>query len=228
MENRQVIPERNILRVDIMVAPLDFIAQMIQDNHWGYLYSCSYPVYPRLVRDFYRHLEVVQDLESGIILQTTIRGHIIRIDPRLIGSILDVPVLAISTNPFSEVLEPPRVEHIMDYFDAHPKGEKRAHLHIKIGAFSPLHRLLATIVLHNIWPTTCRSELVLKMARLKYALAMRMPFCLCKHILNTMIDMRDDHSTGLPFACLVTKICLHSVSDISAEPRIQVQDPLGS
>jgi hypothetical protein len=37
MENRQVIPERNIVRADIMVAPLDFIAEMIQANHWGYL-----------------------------------------------------------------------------------------------------------------------------------------------------------------------------------------------
>jgi hypothetical protein len=68
MENRQVILERNILRADIMVAPLDFIAQMIQDNHWGYLYSCACPVYPQLVRDFYGHLEVIQDDDSGIIL----------------------------------------------------------------------------------------------------------------------------------------------------------------
>jgi len=37
MENRQVIPEMNIVRADIMVAPLDFIAEMIQANHWGYL-----------------------------------------------------------------------------------------------------------------------------------------------------------------------------------------------
>jgi len=51
---------------------------------------------------------------------------------------------------------------------------------------------------------------------------------LCKNILNTMLDMRDDHSTGLPFSCLVTKICLQFVTDISAKPRIRVQDPLGS
>jgi hypothetical protein len=34
-----------------------------------------------------------------------------------------------------------------------------------------------------------------------YALVMRMPFCLCRHILNTMLAMRDDHATGLPLAC---------------------------
>jgi hypothetical protein len=60
-----------------MVVPLEFIVEMIQDNHYGYLFSCACPVYPRLVRDFYGYMQVVQDDDSGIILHTTIRGHTI-------------------------------------------------------------------------------------------------------------------------------------------------------
>jgi hypothetical protein len=63
------------------VSPLDFIAKMIQANHWGFLYNCACLVYPRLVHDFYGHLEVVQYDDNGIILQTTIQGHTIQIDP---------------------------------------------------------------------------------------------------------------------------------------------------
>jgi hypothetical protein len=81
-----------------------------------------------------------------------------QIDHQLISSVIDVLVLAISANPFSDVLEPPSFEHLME----HPQGKERAHSHIKIGAFSPLHCLLAKIVLHNLWPTARRSELVLK------------------------------------------------------------------
>jgi hypothetical protein len=56
-----------------------------------------------------------------------------------------------------------------------------------------------------------------------------MPFCLCKHIMHTMLEMRDEHLTGLPFACLVTKICLYFVTDIpDTEPKVRVQDLLGS
>jgi len=124
MESREVIPERNIVRVDAMVAPLDFIAQMIQDNHWGYLYSCACPVNPQLVRHFNGYMEVIQDDESGIILQTTVRGYTIRIDPRLISFIIDVPVLAISASPFSDKLEPPSLENLIDFFDAHPQGDE--------------------------------------------------------------------------------------------------------
>jgi hypothetical protein len=101
--------------------------------------------------------------------------------------------------------------------------------HIKIGAFSPPHRLLVKIVLHNLWPTACRSDLVLKRARFLYSLVMRIPLFLCKNIMHTTLEMRDEHSTGLPFACLVTKICLRSVTDITdIEPKVRVQDPLGS
>jgi hypothetical protein len=165
------------------------------------------------VRDFYGYMEVIQDDDSGIILQNTVQEHIIRIDAQLISSILDVPMLNIPGDPFFDILEPPSLEHLMDFFDAHPQGDERAHSHIKIGAFSPPHRLLAKIVLHNLWPTARRSELVLKMDRFLYALVIRMSFCLCKHIMHTMLEMRDDHSTGLPFACLVTKICLRSMTD---------------
>jgi hypothetical protein len=67
-------------------------------------------VYPRLVRDFYVLLEVVQDDDRGIILYTTVQGHIIQIDPQIISSIIGVPVLPISANLFIEVLEPPSIE----------------------------------------------------------------------------------------------------------------------
>jgi hypothetical protein len=55
-----------------------------------------------------------------------------------------------------------------------------------------------------------------------------MSFCVCKHIMHTMLELRDDHSTGLPFTCLVTKICLQVVQDVAAKPRMKVQDPLRS
>jgi hypothetical protein len=186
------------------------------------------PVYPRLVRDFYGLLEVVQDYGRGIILQNIVLGHIIQIDPQIIGSIIGVPVLPILANPFTEVLEPPSIEQPRDFFDAQPQGDERAHAHIKIGAFSPQYQLLVKIILHNLWPTSRRSELVLKRDQFLYALSMRMPFCLCKQILTIMLDLRDDHTTGLPFACLVTKICLKFVTDISIEPKIRVHDPFGS
>jgi hypothetical protein len=61
-----------------------------------------------------------------------------------------------------------------------------------------------------------------------YALCLRMPFYLCKHILNLILEMRDEHSTGLPFACLITRLIVQSGIDVSGQPMMRIQDPLGS
>jgi hypothetical protein len=43
-----------------------------------------------------------------------------------------------------------------------------------------------------------------------------------------MLEMCDEHQTGLPFACLVTKICMQVVPDIPAmEPKEKTKDTLG-
>jgi hypothetical protein len=47
--DRNVIAERNVVRADIMVPPLDIICETIQHYHWGYLYTCVCVVLTRLV-----------------------------------------------------------------------------------------------------------------------------------------------------------------------------------
>jgi hypothetical protein len=110
--NRAVIPKRNVIRADIMVAPLDDIHKIIQTYHWGYLHNCACVVLTRLVREFYANLEVVQNDDNGIILQSTIAGHIIMVDPQVISQIIGVPVLQISASPYNEVVLPPSLNEL--------------------------------------------------------------------------------------------------------------------
>jgi hypothetical protein len=57
--NRPIIAKQNVVRDDIMVAPLDSIHEIFQTYHWGYLHNCACVVLTRQVREFYAHLEVV-------------------------------------------------------------------------------------------------------------------------------------------------------------------------
>jgi hypothetical protein len=50
-------------------------------------------VYTRLVRLFYANLEVVQDDDRGLVLQSTVGGHIIIVDPQIISQFIGVPFL---------------------------------------------------------------------------------------------------------------------------------------
>jgi hypothetical protein len=112
---------------------------------------------------------------------------VLQIDPQVISTIIGVPVLHIFASPFNEIVEAPTLEDLREFFHAIPQGEERA-TNIRIGAFSPLHCLLAKIVQHNLWPTVRRSDLIQKRAQFLYAITTRLPFFLCKHIFNIILE----------------------------------------
>jgi hypothetical protein len=125
-----------VVRSDIMVAPLDRIHDTIQTYHWGYLHNCACVVYTRLVRLFYANLEVVQDDDRGVGLQSTMDGHTITVDPQIISQLIGVPVLQISGSPYNEVVIPHSLDDLKEFFHAVPQGEERATT-IRIDAYLP-------------------------------------------------------------------------------------------
>jgi hypothetical protein len=86
--------------------------------------------------------------------------------------------------------------------------------------------LLAKIVQHNLWPVVRRSDLIVKKAQFVYAILLRLPFCLCKHIMSVMLEARDEGNTGLPFGCLLTQIILQSGINITGEQKMKIQQPI--
>jgi hypothetical protein len=133
--DRSVIAERNVLRADLMVPPMDNILDIIQMYNWGYLHTCACQVYTRLVKLFYTNLEVVQNVERGVVLQSSVAGHLITVDPQVISHIIRVPVLEISASPYNEVVLPPSLDDLREFFCAVPHGEERSTA-IRIGALS--------------------------------------------------------------------------------------------
>jgi hypothetical protein len=66
------------------------------------MYNCACQAFPRLVREFYGHMIIIQDDDRGMIMQTMVRGQTILIDPQLISSMIEVPVLPVSGVSFPE------------------------------------------------------------------------------------------------------------------------------
>jgi hypothetical protein len=171
---------------------------------------------------------IIQDDDGGLIMQTMVRGQTIQIDPQLINAVIGVLVLPVLGVPFPPGVEAPSIDFLRDFFGMRPQREEKSHSQSNIGASAPMHRFLAKVVVTNLWPQARRSELTLKKATLLYAIVMRTPFCLCKHILHTMLEARDEKNTSLSFGCLITQICLRVMTNISdSKPRSQILDPLG-
>jgi hypothetical protein len=81
------------------------------------------------------------------------------------------------------------MDDLREFFHTVPQGEERATT-IRIGALSPANPMLAKIVRHNLWIVVRRSDLILKKAQFVYAIHLRFPFCLCKHILSVILEAR--------------------------------------
>jgi hypothetical protein len=103
--------------------------------------------------------------------------------------VIGVPVLPVLGVPFLAGDEAPSIDFLHDFFRTRPQREDKSHSQINNGAFAPMHRFLAKVVVTNLWPLARRSELTLKKATLLYAIVMRTPFSLCKHILHTMLEV---------------------------------------
>jgi hypothetical protein len=118
--DRTVIAKRNVVRYDIMVPLLDSIYETIHTYHWGYLYTCACIVLTRLVRLFYAILEVAQDDDRGMVLQSSVDGHIITVDPQIISHFIGVPVLDLLGSPYNEVVLPPSMDDLREFFHTVP------------------------------------------------------------------------------------------------------------
>ncbi len=116
-----------------------------------------------------------------------------RIDAALIGSFIRTDLVPLEGVPFPDSVDPPSIEELLEFFDPHHRAQDRVPQSIRIGLFSSSHRLLAKIVQYNLWRIARRSELVLKRVRFLFALIRQIPFCLCKHIVLTTLEMQDKH-----------------------------------
>jgi hypothetical protein len=82
--------------------------------------------------------------------------------------------------------------------------------------------MLSKIILHNLWPVTRHSDLILKKTQFVYAICLSLPFCLWMHILGVILEACDESNTGPPFGYLLTQIILQSGIGVAGEPKMKI------
>jgi len=143
---------------------------------------------------------------------------------------LIVPLsVSCSWNSFPRFCGPPSIEDLQMYFDPHRTQVWTEDMkNIPIGWLQSPHRLLARIMLQNLWPLSRNSNLTIRRAKFLYAIIQRVSFYLCKHIVTSMIEMQEESRMGLPYGCLVTSIVQRFVSNIPAyEPEATPKGAFG-
>jgi hypothetical protein len=75
-------------------------------------------------------------------------GHIITVDPQIISQFIEVPILQILASPYNEVVLPPSLDDLIEFFHVVTQGEELVTA-IRIDALTAPHRMIAKIVQHN-------------------------------------------------------------------------------
>jgi hypothetical protein len=58
----------------------------------------------------------VQNDDHRLVLQSSVDGHIITVDPQVISQIIGVPVLQQSASPYNEVVLPSSLDDLREFF----------------------------------------------------------------------------------------------------------------
>jgi hypothetical protein len=139
----------------------------------------------------------------------------------LINSITSIPMLSSLGAPFPNTTDQPSREALMECLNPH-RGlvwDEEGKNSVTIGWLHSPQRLLAKIIMQNIWPIALHSVVPLNRARLIYVIINQVPFCMCKHNIMTMIELHEDSQVSLPYRGLVTKILKSKL------PSILVNEP---
>lgn len=167
-----IVIERAVLESDIKVAPFEFIYQRFQENKWLSLFDSAGNIFPRLVREFYKNMKVERIHPETPCFVTKVRGTKIIINTALIISVTSIPVSPGPGTSFPYTAYQPSREALMECLN--PQGglvwDEEGKNNVPIGWVHSPQRLLAKIVMQNIWPIARHSVVPFSRARLIYAI----------------------------------------------------------
>lgn len=218
--------ERDVNCSDLQDYEFCFIPRLFAKMQWEYFVLPPSRPYVELVREFYANIKGLS--KDPLRLVTFIRGKKIEVTQELIASIITwTPIISDPGYPF-RFLEFPTKFDMYEVF--RPPGTHRSWHDtmnvLPIGHLSQPVKLLARIMLNNIYPLDHHSDLGLPRAQFLYALLTDMSIDFTSFALNLMNDTFNEKNTSLPFGSLISRICETFIQVLAFEPKLKPLGPL--
>jgi hypothetical protein len=150
ISHRKIMIECGVLNTDIRVPPFQFIYRISQENGLMSIFDAT-NIYPRLVYEFYKNLQVVSLHNNTPCMETKVHSTTLLINVEVISEVTGILFIHAISTPFPNSVTPPPREELMACFDSSGEHEWEAHKNkISINCLQSPQRLLARIVLQNI------------------------------------------------------------------------------
>jgi hypothetical protein len=215
--------ERAVNCSDLQDEEFGFIPRLFAQQQWDYFVLPPARPYVELVCEFYANIKGLS--KDPLRLVTFVRGQKIEVTEDLITSITGIPKVEDPGYPFP-TLEFPSKQAMYPVFSP---TALTWHWHDYMNVLSTDHltqpkKLLARIMLINIYPLDHHSDLGVPRARFLYALLTDASIDFPSFALRLMYETFDEKSTSLPFGSLISRICEHFITIHGSEPKMK---PLG-
>lgn len=194
-----------------------FISNIFWENQWMSLFK---PVnaYTRLVWECYYNINQIV-LSSSQHFRTKVVGTTITINRRLISEIIGIPFTNGKSSPFffDSERQPSKVE-IMAVLNPCEDQEWSNRLLEGTRAIVGLDCTAKYMAhLSQQWCAAWQSQI-------EYAITRRIPFCLCTHMVMTILKLYEDHSIVLPYRGLISKILTAKLPQIDGNEPVAIPE----
>ncbi|GAV90141.1 hypothetical protein CFOL_v3_33550 [Cephalotus follicularis] len=183
----------------------------LDDLHLLSLVQISNPFYIELVKEFYSNLKMVSAQNEEFAISSSVKGHRIYLDARILASILHIPHTGIYVFehkkwPEVEGFHPNQILSILYPNDPniHPN------MALTTNRLSVDHRLLHHLIVHQILPTGGGYAKLSRMqVFIMWCILCKIEFFFPLLMLKTMVRAFSQKKSVLPYGSILTLVFLH-------------------
>jgi hypothetical protein len=229
--DRTVIVERPVNLSDLQGSQFQISSRIFTHRRWEYFISPPACPFVNLVREFYANMEIRQDSDEHVDdaplqIISFIRGVEIFVTREVIAEVTGIPLIEEPGYPYPTEDFPSKTDMTKMFI---PPGSynfwRDTMTVIPLGHLSHPVKLLARIVMQNVFPIDHHSDLGLARGRFIYALLTDVEIDFASIAIRLMKAMFSETSISLPYGSLISRIIAKFVQIPDSEPTMKHLGP---
>jgi hypothetical protein len=228
--DRTVIAERLVNLSDLQGSQFQMISRIFTQRRWEYFISPPARPFVNLVREFYANMEIQQDsvehVDAPLQIISFIRGVQIVVTREVIAEVTGIPLIEEPGYPYPTEDFPSKTDMTKLFIPHDSYNFWRDSMKvIPLGHLSHPVKLLARIVMQNVFPIDHHSDLGLARGQFIYALLTDVEIDFALIAIRLMKAMFSETSISLPYGSLISCIIPKFVQIPDSEPTMKHLGP---
>jgi hypothetical protein len=228
--DRTIIIERPVNLSDLQDSQFQIISRIFTKRRWEYFISPPACPFINLVWEFYANMEIQQDsdehVDAPLQIISFVKGVQIVVTREVIAEVTGIPLIEESGYPYPTEDFPSKTNMTKMFIPPGSYNFWQDYMKvIPLGHLSHPVKLLARIVMQNVFPIDHHSDLGLAQGRFIYTLLTDVQIDFASIAIRLMKAMFSETSISLPYGSLISRIIAKFVQIPDSEPTMKHLGP---